>query len=133
MHPETPTSVDFLKAAEAAAPSFKVEVDRGQKSPRAQPALRVRLREIAPHVAQIGFLMHPETPTSVDFLKAAEAAAPSFKVEVTALGVHNADEIARAVGAFAGEPGRGLIVFACDATRELAQRVGDHGLLIEEA
>ena len=68
------------------------------------------LREIAPHVAQIGFLMHPETPTSVDFLKAAEAAAPSFKVEVTALGVHNADEIARAVGAFAAEPGRGLIV-----------------------
>jgi putative tryptophan/tyrosine transport system substrate-binding protein len=68
------------------------------------------LREIAPHVVQIGFLFHSETRASVDFLKAAEAAAPSFKAEVTALSVHNADEIARAVSAFAAEPSRGLIV-----------------------
>jgi len=68
------------------------------------------LREIAPHVEHVGFILHPETPAAVDQLKAAEAAAPSLNVKLTALGVHSADEITRVVSGFAAEPNRGLIV-----------------------
>ncbi len=41
------------------------------------------LREIAPHVEHVGFILHPGTPPNIGFLKAAEAAAPSLKAEVT--------------------------------------------------
>jgi putative ABC transport system substrate-binding protein len=75
------------------------------------------LREIAPHVEQVGFMLHPETPPNVSLLKAAEAAAPSLKAKVTALGVHSAEEIERSVSAFAAEPNRGLIVAPHAVTR----------------
>ena len=68
------------------------------------------LREIAPQVEHVGFMLAPEGPANVGFLKAAEAAAPSLKVRLTAVGVHNADEIERSVSAFAAEPNRGLII-----------------------
>ena len=68
------------------------------------------LREIAPQVEHVGFMLAPEGPANVGFLKAAEAAAPSLKVRLTALGVHSADEIERSVSAFAAEPNRGLII-----------------------
>ena len=68
------------------------------------------LKEIAPQVDHVGFMLAPEGPANVGFLKAAEAAAPSLKVRLTALGVHSADEIERSVSAFAAEPNRGLII-----------------------
>jgi hypothetical protein len=68
------------------------------------------LREIAPQVEHVGFMLAPEGPANVGFLKAAEAAAPSLKVRLTALGVHSADEIERSVSAFAAEPNCGLII-----------------------
>jgi putative ABC transport system substrate-binding protein len=68
------------------------------------------LREVAPQVEHVGFMLAPEGPANVGFLKAAEAAAPSLKVRLTALGVHSADEIERSVSAFAAEPNRGLII-----------------------
>jgi putative ABC transport system substrate-binding protein len=68
------------------------------------------LREIAPQVEHVGFILAPDGPANVGFLKAAEAAAPSLKVRLTALGVHSADEIERSVSAFAAEPNRGLII-----------------------
>jgi putative tryptophan/tyrosine transport system substrate-binding protein len=68
------------------------------------------LNEIAPHVSRVGFIMVPETPAHVGFLRAAEAAAKPLRVQLIALGVHTAAEIERAVAEFAGEPGGGLIV-----------------------
>jgi putative tryptophan/tyrosine transport system substrate-binding protein len=68
------------------------------------------LREIAPQVEHVGFMLAPEGPANVGFLKAAEAAAPSLKVKLTALGVHSANEIERSVSTFAAEPNRGLII-----------------------
>jgi putative tryptophan/tyrosine transport system substrate-binding protein len=68
------------------------------------------LLEIAPHVNHVGFMLHPETPSNVSMLKAAEDAAPSLKAEVTALGVHSQDEIMTWVIAFAAEPNRGLVI-----------------------
>jgi putative ABC transport system substrate-binding protein len=68
------------------------------------------LLEIAPHIDHVGFMIHPETPSNVSMLKAAEATAPSLKAEVTVLGVHSEDEIMRSVIAFAAEPNRGLVI-----------------------
>jgi putative ABC transport system substrate-binding protein len=67
------------------------------------------LNEIAPQVSRVGFILHRETPANAGLLRAAETGAPS-SVKLTALGVHNADEIERAVTAFATEPSGGLIV-----------------------
>ena len=68
------------------------------------------LREIAPQVEHVGFMHAPDGPANVGFLKAAEAAAPSLKVELIALGVRSADDIERSVTAFAVGPNRGLVV-----------------------
>ncbi len=67
------------------------------------------LREITPQVSRVGFMLHPETPTNVGLLRAAEAAAPS-SVKIIPLGVHTTAEIEQAVAAFATEPNSGLIV-----------------------
>jgi putative tryptophan/tyrosine transport system substrate-binding protein len=59
------------------------------------------LKEIAPRVERVGVLMHPDEPINVQFFKFAEAAAPALKVKPVALGVHDVDEIKRALTAFA--------------------------------
>jgi len=66
------------------------------------------LCEIVPQVSRVGFILDPETPTNVELLRVAEAAAPSG-VRVIPLGVHNAAEIEQTVAAFATEPNSGLI------------------------
>ena len=68
------------------------------------------LNEVAPHVSRVAFIMVPETPAHVGFLRAAEAAATPLRVKLIALGVHTAAEIERAVSEFVGEPNGGLIV-----------------------
>jgi len=68
------------------------------------------LKEIAPQVERVGVLMHPEEPINVQFFKSAEAAAPALKVKPVALGVHDADEIKRALTSFAAERNGGFIV-----------------------
>jgi len=67
------------------------------------------LREIAPQIEHVGFV-HAPGPANIALLKAAEAAAPSLKVMLTALGVRSADDIERSVSAFAAEPNRGLVI-----------------------
>lgn len=68
------------------------------------------LKEIAPRVTRVLVLLHQETAANVALLRAAEAAAPSLQVTVTAAGVHNAAEIERAIVAFAQDPHGGVIV-----------------------
>jgi putative ABC transport system substrate-binding protein len=68
------------------------------------------LKEIAPNISRIAVILHPETPPNVGFLRAAEAAAPSFGVKVIALGAHSAGEIEGPVTQFAAESNGGLIV-----------------------
>ena len=75
------------------------------------------LKEIAPRVEDVGFMLQPEASANLSLLKAAEAAASALKTKVTALGVHSADEIARSVRAFAAEPNRGLIIAPHAVTR----------------
>ena len=45
----------------------------------------------APQIERIGFLVHPETPASFGMFKFAEALIPAPKVNLVALGVHDAD------------------------------------------
>jgi ABC-type uncharacterized transport system, periplasmic component len=67
------------------------------------------LKEIAPQVKRVGFMVHPETVSSIGFFKFAEAVAPALNVKPVLLGVHDADEIERALTAFAAEGNSGFI------------------------
>jgi putative ABC transport system substrate-binding protein len=68
------------------------------------------LKEIAPKVERVGFMMHPENAPLVAFFKSAEAVAPSLKLELVPLRVHDAGEIERSVIAFATERNGGIVV-----------------------
>jgi putative ABC transport system substrate-binding protein len=68
------------------------------------------LKEVAPAVERVGFIMDPETHVLVRFFKSAEAVAPSLKVKLVPLDVRDADEIERSLAAFAAEGNGGLIV-----------------------
>ena len=68
------------------------------------------VREVAPQVERVGFIIHPETPALIRYFKSAEALASALKVKLVALSVHDAAEIERALVAFAAEGNGGLIV-----------------------
>jgi putative ABC transport system substrate-binding protein len=68
------------------------------------------VKEVAPQVERVGFLLHPETPALIRYFKSAEASASALKVKLVALGVHDAAEIERALIAFAAEGDGSLIV-----------------------
>src|SRR5215470_2439758 len=68
------------------------------------------LKQIAPEVDRAGFMMHPETPAHVAFFKSAEAVAPSLKLKLVSIDVHDADEIGRGLTAFSTERNGGIVV-----------------------
>jgi putative ABC transport system substrate-binding protein len=69
------------------------------------------LHEVAPHVTRVAFLMNLKTSAHTAFLRAAEAVAPSLGVQLTPAGVLDANDIERAVAAFAATTGGGLVIF----------------------
>lgn len=68
------------------------------------------LKEVAPALTQVAVLRDPSNPVAGGQLGAIQAVAPALGVEVSPIGVRDADEIERAVTSFAREPNRGLIV-----------------------
>ena len=68
------------------------------------------LKEVAPRVTRVGVLRDPTIGPAQ--LSAIQAVAPSFRVELSALGVRDAGEIERTVAAFARSSNGGLIVTA---------------------
>jgi putative tryptophan/tyrosine transport system substrate-binding protein len=68
------------------------------------------LKEIAPAVTRVAVLGDPTTPTGPAQFGVIQAIAPSLRVEVTTLNKSDANEIERAVAAFARAPNGGLIV-----------------------
>src|SRR5262245_43123877 len=68
------------------------------------------LKEIAPKVERVGFMMFPEEPAHVVFFKSAAALAPSLKVELVPLDVHDADQVERVLTAFATQRNGGIVV-----------------------
>src|SRR5262249_17951780 len=74
------------------------------------------LREIAPPVKRVGVLRDPTNAAGIGQLAALQSVAPSFGMELRVVGVLDADEIERGVGAFARASNGGLIVTAIPLT-----------------
>jgi putative ABC transport system substrate-binding protein len=70
------------------------------------------LKEIAPRLKRVAVLRDANTASGIGQLAVIQAAAPSFGVEVRPVGVRDADDIERAVTAFARSSDGGLIVAA---------------------
>jgi putative ABC transport system substrate-binding protein len=85
------------------------------------------LKEAAPNLTRVAIPFHQETANNVAFLHAAEAAAPSLGVQVTAAPVHDGIEIERAIAACAREPDGGLLIIPHPIT------VTNRGSIIELA
>jgi putative tryptophan/tyrosine transport system substrate-binding protein len=85
------------------------------------------LKEIAPSLRRTGFLHNPDTLANINDMRAAESAAPSFKLEVFPLGVHDTGEIERVMTAFATDSSSGLIVAPNPVT------IRNNGLIVELA
>jgi len=67
------------------------------------------LKQIAPGMTRVAVLRDPTTPTGTGQFGVIQAAAPSLRVEVSPVNIRDADEIERAVAAFARSPNGGLI------------------------
>src|SRR5262245_38914941 len=68
------------------------------------------LKEIAPRVVRVAVLRDSTNPAEIGQLGAIQTAAPSLGVELSPVGLRDANEIERAVAAFARTPNGGLIV-----------------------
>jgi putative ABC transport system substrate-binding protein len=74
------------------------------------------LKDIAPQLKRVAVLREADIAAGIGQLAVIQAAAPSFGVEVRPIDVRDADEIERAVTAFARSPNGGLIVTASTLT-----------------
>jgi putative ABC transport system substrate-binding protein len=74
------------------------------------------LKEVAPEVKRALVILQAETPANAPFLRAAEAAAPTLQVTLTASSVRNATDVEAAVSTFAAEPLGGLLVMPHQVT-----------------
>src|SRR5262245_9109181 len=68
------------------------------------------LKHTAPATTRVAVYFDPENPNRVPYLQAIEAAAPSFGLQLTPIGVRNPVEIERTIGTFVQEPNGALIV-----------------------
>jgi putative ABC transport system substrate-binding protein len=68
------------------------------------------LKQIAPGVTRVAVIRDPSVPAGSGGYAAIQAVAPSFGVELTPVGVHDAGEIERGIAAFARGSNGGLIV-----------------------
>ena len=65
---------------------------------------------IAPRVTRVAVLRDPFVPAGSGGFAAIQTVAPSFGVELTPVGVRDADEITRGIAAFARFANGGLIL-----------------------
>ena len=68
------------------------------------------LKELAPSVTRAAVIRHPFVPAGSGGFASVQTVAPSFGVELTPVGVRDADEIERGIVAFAGGMNNGLIM-----------------------
>ncbi len=68
------------------------------------------LRELTPGVTRVAVIRDPSVSAGSGGFAAIQTAAASLGVELTPIGVHDADEIRRGIADFARQPGGGLIV-----------------------
>src|SRR5215470_11095084 len=70
------------------------------------------LKEIAPRVTQVAVLRDPAVTSGIGQFAVIQSVAPLIGVDVSAISLHDASEIDRAVTAFARSPNGGLILTA---------------------
>jgi putative tryptophan/tyrosine transport system substrate-binding protein len=75
------------------------------------------LKEIAPAVERVAVVVQPETSAHAGFLRSAETASEALQIKLVPLGVHNTEEIERAITEFARLPKSGMIVAPHPITR----------------
>jgi ABC-type uncharacterized transport system substrate-binding protein len=68
------------------------------------------LKDMAPQVSRVAVILNPDQIPQAGMMRAIEANAPAFKVQVTAAPARDTAEIERAIDQFAREPEGGLIV-----------------------
>ena len=68
------------------------------------------LKEIAPRLTRVAVIRDPAVPAGSGGFAAIQTVAPSFGVELTPVGVRDADEITRGIAAFARSANGGLIL-----------------------
>jgi putative ABC transport system substrate-binding protein len=68
------------------------------------------LKQIAPGMSRVAVLRDPTNPSGTGLFGAIQTAAPAFGVEVSPVGLRNAEEITRGISAFANGASGGLIV-----------------------
>ena len=68
------------------------------------------LKEIAPSVTRTAVLRDPEVTVGIGQFAIIQSVAPALGVDVRAINLRDAGDIERAVSAFAGSPGGGLIL-----------------------
>jgi putative tryptophan/tyrosine transport system substrate-binding protein len=85
------------------------------------------LKEIAPRVSRVGYMLLPEMASYIAMAHGAEAVAPSLGARVSMIGVHNPLEIERGITDFAADADGGLIVCPSAVTNS------NHELIVELA
>jgi putative tryptophan/tyrosine transport system substrate-binding protein len=68
------------------------------------------LKQIAPDVARVAVLRDPAISAGIGLFSAIQSAAPSLRMDVSAVNMRDAGEIERAVAAFERSPNGGLIL-----------------------
>ncbi len=68
------------------------------------------LKQVAPKVTRAAVLRDPANPAGIGQFGAIQGVAPSFAVEISPIGVDDADGIERGITEFARQPNGGLIV-----------------------
>jgi putative ABC transport system substrate-binding protein len=82
------------------------------------------LKEIAPRVTRVAVIRDPFVPAGSAGFAAIQTVAPSFCVELTPIGVRDADEIERGVAAFARGSNDGLISTGAPPATSIASSRG---------
>jgi ABC-type uncharacterized transport system substrate-binding protein len=72
------------------------------------PKLLDAFREIAPHITRLAIIFNPDTPSVPPYVRAIEAVAPSFPLELIKTPVRNIAEIEAAIAAISKAAGSGL-------------------------
>lgn len=79
------------------------------------------IKEVSPQTQRIGFVYHPAVSPHVEFLRFAEATAPSFGFGIVPIPVTNPQEIEQRIGTF-GTSGSGGAIVVPPHALTLAQR-----------
>jgi putative ABC transport system substrate-binding protein len=81
------------------------------------------LKQCAPAISRIAVVFDPANPSWTAYLRTIEAAAPSFGVQLTPVGVRDAAEIKQRVAVFAREPNGAIVVFPSPVTVQYRESI----------